>query len=67
MIRAFIWKLRRLFQRGADTDFDAEIATHSALLAERYRSQGMSPEEAARAASRQLGFGISRLQIKHPA
>jgi MacB-like periplasmic core domain len=55
MIRAFIWKLRRLFQRGADTDFDAEIATHSALLAERYRSRGMSAEEAARAASRQFG------------
>src|SRR5215469_1276602 len=55
MIRAFIWKLRRLFQRSADTDFDAEIATHSALLAEHYRSQGMSPEEATRAASRQFG------------
>jgi len=55
MIRALIWKLRRLFQGGADTDFDAEVATHSALLAERYRSQGMSPEEAARAASRQFG------------
>jgi putative ABC transport system permease protein len=55
MIRAFIWKLRRLFQRGVDTDFDAEIATHSALLAEHYASQGMSPEEAARAASRQFG------------
>jgi len=55
MIRAIIRKLRRLFQRGADTDFDAEIAAHSALLAERYRSQGMSPEEAARAASRQFG------------
>ena len=55
MIRAVIWKLRRLFQRGADTDFDAQIATHSALLAKRYASQGMSPEEAARAASRQFG------------
>jgi putative ABC transport system permease protein len=55
MMRALIWKLRRLFQRDVDTDFDAEIATHSALLAERYRSQGMSAEEAARAASRQFG------------
>lgn len=55
MLRAAVWKLRRLFRRRADNGFDAEIASHVSLLAERYVSQGMPPEEAAWAARRQFG------------
>src|SRR5579863_7401747 len=56
MFSAFIRKLSSLLGlRAADLDFDTEIATHVALLAERYASQGMSPAEAARAAHRQFG------------
>ena len=54
MFGAFIRKLRSRLRR-ADLDFDTEIATHVALLAERYARQGMSPAEAARAARRQFG------------
>ncbi len=55
MLRTIIWKLGSFFRRGADIDLDDEMATHVALLAERYASQGMSPEEAAGAARRQFG------------
>lgn len=54
MLHAFIRKLRSL-QRRRDLDFDDEIATHVALLAERYARQGMRPDEAAHAARRQFG------------
>lgn len=55
MLHAVIRKLRSLLQRHRDLDFDDEIATHVALLAERYARQGMLPDEAARAARRQFG------------
>lgn len=42
-------------QGREDEAFDAEIAEHIALLEERYRGQGMSAREAARAARRQFG------------
>ncbi len=55
MLREVVWKLRSLFRRQDDVDFQAEMATHVSLLAERYARQGMSPEEAACAARRQFG------------
>src|SRR5712692_10417944 len=55
MLRAALWKLRGLFRRRPDTGFDAELAAHVALLAERYASQGMAPDEAEWAARRQFG------------
>jgi macrolide transport system ATP-binding/permease protein len=55
MLHAVIRKLRSLLQRRRDLDFGDEIATHVALLAERYARQGMLPDEAARAARRQFG------------
>ncbi len=44
-----------LRQRDADEDFEREIQLHLALLADRYRNQGVSAEEAMRAARRQFG------------
>jgi predicted permease len=42
-------------QRREDEAFDEEIREHIALLEKRYRTQGMSAQEAARAARRQFG------------
>src|SRR5262245_38909033 len=52
-----LWaKLRGLFgDRKADQELDDEIETHLRLLTERYVSQGMTEDEAARAARRQFG------------
>ena len=55
MSHAVIGKLRSVLRRRRDLDFDDEIATHVALLAERYERQGMLPDEAMRAARRQFG------------
>jgi putative ABC transport system permease protein len=59
MPSAIIRKLRSRFRRRTDADFDTEIATHVALLADHYARQGMPPEEAARTA--RLQFGNSTL------
>ena len=65
-----VWRrLRKLFARIAgsfrrrnfDAGFDEEIRTHLALLAERFAREGMSPDEAARAARRQFG-GVTQLK-----
>jgi len=55
-LRAFAAKLRG-FLRGPrhDSEFEAEIQEHLHLLAEKFEVQGMSREEAARAARRQFG------------
>jgi predicted permease len=54
--RALAARLRGLFgKRGAQLELDEEIETHLRLLTERYVRQGMTKEEAARAASRQFG------------
>jgi predicted permease len=42
-------------QELEDKAFDVEVREHIALLEERYRAQGMSAQEAARAARRQFG------------
>ena len=48
-------------QGREDEAFDEEIREHIALLEERYRAQGMSAREAARAARRQFG-NVTRLK-----
>ena len=50
-----------LQRRGFDTDFDAEIETHLALLTRDFLRQGMSQEEARCAARKQLG-GLTQLK-----
>jgi predicted permease len=52
-----LWaKLRGQAAQGREDEaFDAEVREHIALLEERYRAQGMSAREAARAARRQFG------------
>jgi predicted permease len=52
----FVAQLKALFaQRRADTAFDEELSTHLEMLAEKYEREGMSANEAARAARRQFG------------
>ena len=56
-LRIFAAKLRALFhQPAANNTLDEELQTHLNLLTERFRSQGMSPQEAASAARRQGSF-----------
>ncbi len=55
-LRALVARLRGLFgDRRADREFDDEIETHLRLLTERYVRQGMTEDEAIRAARRQFG------------
>jgi predicted permease len=52
----FVAKLKALFTQGrADAAFDEELSTHLEMLAEKYEREGMSAQEAARAALRQFG------------
>jgi len=52
----FAAKFRTFFRRSTDdAEFSDEIEGHVAMLAERYESQGMSAEDATRAARRQFG------------
>jgi hypothetical protein len=54
-LRAFAAKLRGFLSRQPADGFDDEIQEHVRLLADRFVAQGMSREEAARAARRQFG------------
>jgi putative ABC transport system permease protein len=55
-LRGFIAKLRGFLSgRQHDYEFDDEIQEHLQLLAQRFVAQGMSREEATRAARRQFG------------
>jgi predicted permease len=55
-LRALAARLRGLLgKRGAEIELDDEIETHLRLLTERYVRQGMSEDEAVRAARRQFG------------
>src|SRR5215510_12984649 len=64
-LRAVTARLRGLFgDRRADREFDDEIETHLRLLTERYVRQGMSEDEAIRAARRQFG-NVTLLQEAH--
>jgi putative ABC transport system permease protein len=62
LLRAALSRTVALFTRGrAARDFDRELDAHLALLAERFAAQGMTPEEAARAARRQFG-GVTQVK-----
>jgi putative ABC transport system permease protein len=64
-LRALAAKLRGLFGgRRANQELDDEIETHLRLLTERYVRQGMTEEEAVRAARRQFG-NITLLKEEH--
>src|SRR5215510_4139064 len=64
-LRALVARVRGLFgDRNADQELDDEIEAHLRLLNERYVRQGMSEEEAARAARRQFG-NVTLLQEAH--
>lgn len=55
-IRGAISRFRELFRQGASNrEFSNEVDQHLELLTERFVHQGMSREEAARAAKRQFG------------
>lgn len=54
-------KLKGSFVHDREQVFDSEIEEHLDLLAERFRAQGMSAADAARAARRQFG-NITRLK-----
>jgi hypothetical protein len=55
-LRALVARLRGLFgDRRAERELDDEIETHLHMLTVRYVCQGMTEDEAARAARRQFG------------
>lgn len=58
-------RLRAVFRRGdLDRDFEAELESHLAMLAEDNLRQGMTPDEARREASMRLG-GRTALAEQH--
>src|SRR5215472_786016 len=60
-------RLRAFFRtRALDRDFDQELESHLALLAEDYARRGMKPDEALRAARVELG-GLAQLREAHRA
>jgi predicted permease len=63
--RLILSKLRHLFARGSEKDFDDEIDAHLAMLAGRFHAQGMTDEEAWRAARRQFGNGTSLREARN--
>ena len=55
-LRIFLFRLRALVRsRQMDREIDDEIASHLAEATEEYVRQGLSPEEARRAAQRSFG------------
>ncbi len=53
--RSVVARLQAAVSRKDDREFEAEIAEHLRLLAERFARQGLSPEDARAAATRQFG------------
>ena len=61
-LRAFLFRLRALVgSRRMDREFDDEIASHLAEATEEYVQQGLSPDEAQRAAQRSFG-GVTQVR-----
>jgi putative ABC transport system permease protein len=54
-VRLWLARFRGILHRDDDAALDAEIRQHLDLLARRYQSQGLTPDEAAAAARRQFG------------
>jgi predicted permease len=66
LYRRILSKLRCLFTpHGSETDFDDEIDAHLAMLAARFRAQGMTEDEARRAARRQFGNSTSLKEARN--
>jgi hypothetical protein len=64
--RRILSKLHYLFApHDAEQDFEDEIDAHLALLAGRFRAQGMTKEEAWRAARRQFGNSTSLKEARN--
>ena len=64
-LRVFLFRLRALFRsRQMDLEIEDEIASHLAEATEEYVRQGLSPEEARRAARRSFG-GIPQAREVH--
>jgi len=65
-IARMLSKVRYLFApRDSERDFDDEINAHLAMLAGRFRAQGMTQEEAWRAARRQFGNSTSLKEARN--
>src|SRR5215510_13744665 len=63
--RRLFGKVSNLFHRqAAERDLAREIAAHLALLADEFRRQGMTPEEARLAARRAFG-GVEQTRELH--
>ncbi|MGH9668283.1 MAG: permease prefix domain 1-containing protein, partial [Bryobacteraceae bacterium] len=61
-VRPVLSKIRGFFaRRRSEDDFETEVRTHLALLADRFRQQGLSELDAQDAARRQFG-GVAQLQ-----
>jgi predicted permease len=61
-LRTLLSRIRAIFQQAsADRELDAEVQSHLDMLVQRFRSQGMSEEEARHAARRQFG-GVAQLK-----
>ena len=54
-VRLWLARFRGLLHRDDDAALDAEIREHLDLLARRYQSRGLTPDQAAAAARRQFG------------
>jgi len=61
----WIQRLREMLQRsGLDTELDEEIRTHLEMATEEYVREGMSPDDARRAALRSFG-GVEQVRKRH--
>jgi hypothetical protein len=63
-LRIFLFRLRALVRsRQMDRDIDDEIAGHLAEAADEYIRQGLSPEDAHRAARRSFGGAMQAKEL----
>jgi predicted permease len=64
-LRRFLARIRNLFRNNrAEAELAREVASHLVLLADDFERQGMSPEEARRAAMRAYG-GVEQAKQAH--
>src|SRR5262245_54395864 len=55
-LRVYLWRLLELVSfRRREARLAEEVESHLAMLRERYQQQGLSPDEAQRAAQREFG------------
>jgi putative ABC transport system permease protein len=64
-MRRFLYRVLAFFKRsGAERELEREIAAHLALMEQHYRTRGLSPQQAQRAARLALG-GIEPTKERH--